>query len=555
MRTVIISTFLWVLSSVSAFGKYYEATHYDVHLQLEPAGVLAVTETVDFRFVAGPFQFVFRDIAATETDGIRDVEASLDGQPCAAGTGPGQVEISGTSPVQVRWHFAPLMEGSHTFTVSYRAAGVIRPGSDAQTLRWRALPQERSYRIGSSNITLEYPAGIQPIAVALLPYNTQFALSPGRAVATLVNGDLHADVIVRARFPLGSFSSSPPEWLAINARKNRDRQQGTRAGTIGALVLAAVAFLWMFRVRSSAAAATEVPVIAGSITSPPAELPPALAALLGGRPASGLGTLFDLARRGVLRIEETKPKYKTVRQFQVVRSGSSANLAPHEQGLLERAFPQGETAVEISRFFTRGRPRFMATVRAEAAAAGLVDPVRAQVRSRFFIAGLCADAAGTLILVMGLVLGPSPEFGFAGAVAVPVGIALLGIGIVALILGGTQSVWSSSGLLASSQWKAFANYLFQASRGRLDLPPASGLERLLPYAAAFGVAEPLLVRQKMRDGIALPPWFQAVKNAQGADSDAFVAFVSTSSSSGSFDGGGGGGGDGGASGGGSSGAG
>ena len=79
---------LILLSSVCAFGKYYEANQYDVKLQLDSRGVLTVTETVAFRFVVGPFSYVFREIAATETDGIDNVQASMDGQPCALGTGP-----------------------------------------------------------------------------------------------------------------------------------------------------------------------------------------------------------------------------------------------------------------------------------------------------------------------------------------------------------------------------------------------------------------------------------------------------------------------------------
>ena len=153
-----------LLSSVSAFGKYYEAERYDVTLRLDSQGDLAVTETVVFRFVVGPFQFVFREIAATETDGIDHVQAWFDGRPCALGTGPGEVEISGSSPVMVRWHFAPIMSGSHTFTVQYRATGIMRPAGDSQALSWRVLPQQSNYSIGASVIDLEYPPGVEPQA-------------------------------------------------------------------------------------------------------------------------------------------------------------------------------------------------------------------------------------------------------------------------------------------------------------------------------------------------------------------------------------------------------
>ena len=121
-----------LLSGVSASGKYYEAERYDATLRLDSRGGLAVTETVAFRFVVGEFTYVFRDIATTETDGIANVRASMDGRPCAEGTGAGEVEIHGSSPVKVVWHFAPILNQTHTFTVEYYAAGVVRAGGGSR---------------------------------------------------------------------------------------------------------------------------------------------------------------------------------------------------------------------------------------------------------------------------------------------------------------------------------------------------------------------------------------------------------------------------------------
>src|ERR1017187_2095964 len=112
-----------LLSSIPAFGKYYEAQNYNVTLQLDSQGVLTVTETADFRFVAGPFEYVFRDIAATETDGIGGVLAWMDGRPCGSGRGPGEAEIHGSSPVKVLWQFASVLSGNPTCTEENPAVG------------------------------------------------------------------------------------------------------------------------------------------------------------------------------------------------------------------------------------------------------------------------------------------------------------------------------------------------------------------------------------------------------------------------------------------------
>jgi hypothetical protein len=208
MRTL-APVVLMLLSSVCAFGKYYEANRYDVKLHLDSRGGLTVTETVAFRFVVGPFSYVFREIASTETDGIENVQASMDGRPCASGTGPGEVEILGSSPVMVRWHFAEIFSGTHTFTVQYRAAGTVRPSGDSQTLVWRVLPQQRSYGIGASEIVLEYPPGVAPRTVALRSGAPDFEIGRGSAHATMVNPPMAEDVILGAQFPAGSFNLNP----------------------------------------------------------------------------------------------------------------------------------------------------------------------------------------------------------------------------------------------------------------------------------------------------------------------------------------------------------
>jgi uncharacterized membrane protein YgcG len=549
-----------LLFSASAFGKYYEAERYDVTLHLDSRGVLAVTETVVFRFIGGPFQYVFREIAATETDGIDNIRASMDGRPCAPGTGPGEVEMSGSSPVVVRWHFAPVLEGSHTFTVQYRAAGAVRPAPGSQALVWRALPQQRSYRVASSDIVLECPPGVEPLTVALGSGVPPFEIERGRASVRLINSPLGADVILNAQFPAGSFTAPPPAWLAAQERRDRDFRNGTRIGAAVSVILVALAFVWMFRIRAAARPGETGWEGGMTIASPPSSLPPALAGWLIGGAGLGFGTFLDLARRGVLRIEETGRGFMGSRHFQVVWCGASEGLAHHEVAYLQMVFRPGETTVGMRAFLSRQSRtgKFVAAIRAESQAAGLVDETRVRARRRLLTAGGIGLAAGVALFLIGFASRESLEFSFLAANAMVIGAAVLVAGLLALILGVIQPVWSDPGMVAAAQWKAFAHYLRQAARGRAELPDPAEFERFFPYAVVFGVAALLLKRQAKREGVALPAWFQAIQTADCSDSAAFLVFVDTCSSFGSGDGGtggAGGGGGGGASGGGSSGAG
>ena len=61
-------------------AKDYAAERYDAAIMVNEGGSLLVTETVTFKFVGGPFTYVFRDIPTDKTDGITIKSASMDDQ-------------------------------------------------------------------------------------------------------------------------------------------------------------------------------------------------------------------------------------------------------------------------------------------------------------------------------------------------------------------------------------------------------------------------------------------------------------------------------------------
>jgi uncharacterized membrane protein YgcG len=224
--------------------------------------------------------------------------------------------------------------------------------------------------------------------------------------------------------------------------------------------------------------------------------------------------------------------------------------------LLELVFRQGETTVPIQSFLSqRARGvKFVAALREELKAAGMIDESRARARLKLLVAGGIGLAAGVALLAMGIASGKPAPFSYLAAGGMVVGGAVAAAGGLGLILGRIQSIWSDAGAVAAAQWTSFAHYLAQAGLGRAALPDPADCELLLPYAAAFGWAAHLLMQQQKRGGFVLPPWFQAFQTSDGSD---FIAFstLMVCDSQGSGGGGGGFGGGGGASGGGASGAG
>ena len=208
---IFILLFGLLLPASAGAAKDYWAERFDVDLEIQPDGALVVTETIVFRFEGGPFTYVFRDLAFTEIDEIDRLQASMDGEVLPQGTAPGQVEIEAGDPLKVTWHFAPISDSTHTFTLVYRVQGAIRQLDDADALIWRAIPEEHDYEIASSTITLRYP----PTATLLeepklLGRKATVETSDNQVVLTTRDIDEDEDVVVQALFAPGSVIASAP---------------------------------------------------------------------------------------------------------------------------------------------------------------------------------------------------------------------------------------------------------------------------------------------------------------------------------------------------------
>ena len=120
--------------------------------------------------------------------------------------------------------------------------------------------------------------------------------------------------------------------------------------------------------------------------------------------------------------------------------------------------------------------------------------------------------------------------------------------MIGLLLGRTISPLSDRGASEAARWRAFGGALRDVAKGRQPLGDDERIDRVLPYAVAFGVGAALATRLH-KERRALPGWFQALPGEGGGT--ALVAMLSSQAATGHGHGAGGGGG---AAGGGSSGA-
>ncbi len=539
----------WVVPAGAA--KDYSADRYDVTWDVQEDGSLRITETVVFRFEGGPFTYVYRDLPLDYSDGIVDIRATLDGAPLPAGTGAGQVELTGRDPIKVTWHFDPTSDAVHTFGLSYRARGVVRQEADADLLTWHALPTEYEYRIAEATLTVNYPAGLSPLAAPEVRRGrAEVSAEPGRVIFTARNLSSDSELLPALHFPPGSLISTPPAWQVRAAQARQTAP--VWGGASLAVLLAGIAALWASGARWRREARPEASQFRPS--APPGDLAPAFVGVL---TASGgqigwphaLATLFSLAQRGVLRIDEAgERKWYRSREFIVTRLARPADLRPHESGLLDLLFTtkQGTTeTVKLSDLASRASTqlkRFSKPLEEELVAAGLFDPARMRARNGYFIAGglllLLAMVAMALAIIL---IGRFAGWPFL------IALSLFLLGIIALIVGGVFSPLSARGAGLRAQWQGFSAYLRDVTRGREPAYDPRTFDRYLPYAASFGLAQQWAKALSQQAGAQIPTWFGALATA-GTREDgmaAFVAMTTASHSAGSSGGGSGAGGGGG----------
>lgn len=552
---LIIAISLFVASPAAAAKSYY-AERFDVQIDIQDDGSAIITETVEFHFSGDPFTFAFREISANETDGLTFLEAEMDGTQMPQGSRAGQVEVEPGDPLKVTWHFPPTTNAAHVFMVRYRADGVIRK-DDADTLIWRAVPQDHGYPIAKSTVILTYPSRATLLGQPTLDWNFDSAWEDNRVVLTTGGLGEDEEVILTARFAPGSLTQAAPRWQTqrdqADAATAKALPIGLMAG-IGTLVLGGLGLFTY--ARANRRELNISPVVSNA--RPPSDISPAVIGRLTGQQHNVMGAVFDLAQRGALEVREDKG-FWGAKHYVLIRSAGHVALQPHEEGLMAALFKAGESRVSMGEIGTRlgtNNRLFEEPLAQELIQRGWLDPERRQRRTVLVVTGVAAIITAIAVLVLSLILGGislerNPGWLPWIASAAGAGAALFLLSITLLIFASTYSTLTPSGEEQAARWKGFAEYLKQVSKGREPAIRPDYFERYLAYAAVFGLGARWAKYFKSLGGVPLPAWFHAMAGSDG-DFGALVAVMSASDSAGA---GAGAGGAAGASGGGSSGAG
>lgn len=550
----------------AAIGKSYVAERFDVDLVVEPDGTLLVTETVVFQFAGGPYTYAFRQLSRSETDRIEILGASMDGKELPPGMQAGQVEISSAGdPIDVRWHFPPTTDQPRTFTLKYRVFGTTRITETADLVKWFVIPSDHEYDIQASTVTIHLPPGVSPSGASSMT-GSAWKLQETDTQLVFTAEYIPADkaALLSLPFASGSLLAQPPAWQQVQLERTRQtRSAFPWAAGLGLIMLViaglGLAVVWRNNHPEPAKGFDQ-----GVITRPPNALGPAEAGSLFSLPGIPLelavATLLDLARRGWIRLEQSRKKdgWFSKEKFLVVREESvnDVTLKPHEQFVYDQVFDHKPGKVEIAdsveltksiERLQRGLHNFSKKLADWMAAQGWIDEGRRQKRQSLMITGVIGMVffAGALVFSFGLIASVGNNQAFTGTILLGISIAGLALSLADLIMAGNWHVLTASGLKAREQWEGFGDYLKSQIRSNDSILQEDWLDAYLPDAVAMRFGDKWAKVFQQRGLQPKLAWLRAVDNVQAGDVVAMMAAITATSSG---DGGAGGGGGGGASG-------
>lgn len=513
--------------------KSYRAERFDVDVQVQEDGSLLVEETVMFNFTGGPFSFVFRELPTDQTDGITDIQAGVDGMVWPGGSGPGEVEITGRNPIEVVWHLSPTADAVHTFELSYRMLGVVRRGDNMDVLDFQPLPDEYDYAIDTSRTSINFPVGASLAAAPELRAGDAIVTTAPESVTFDMQGLSPGDpLVVRLSFAPGAFNVAAPMW---QAQRDAQNSKAWIWFVLGAIILAGglLAF-W----RAARPYSRSVPKANSYLYKPPLEIPPALAGYLANATISwnhGLATLFDLAARGLVEIEQIREKTTwRAPEFAITLQERPQGLRPHEQALVDLLFidKNGEeqdvvTLSDMGRLITSSRWKgFTSVLEEEAMDNGLADPAAKERQKRLVGWGVVITLLALPLFIAAFLLRDA--FGLWTLIAV---VAVAFVGIIGLIMAAAISPLSDKGYQYATAFEPFRRLLKDVTKGKTTLPDLTYYHAYLPYATAYGLAEPWVKDQAKSDFQDVPAYFRAAESS-GAEMAAFIAVISAASNSG-----------------------
>jgi hypothetical protein len=501
---------------------------WDADIQINTDGTFDVREVYEIEFLGGPFTFGYRDIPIDQYEELRDFsvrEGGVEYREARSESANTYYWTQDSDRYRINWFFPATTNQTRTFTVEYTVVGgIIINNEVGDRFFWKAVGPDHDFPIESSTVTVSMPAG-HSFDTSIKPF-TYGVDATCELDANATKATCHSDYLpagqyfeVGLRFPSGIVPSVRPSWQAAYEREQSWNDVGRPVwnvglGALGLLILVsglgAVYLLWLFSGRDP-----NIGPVPSYLTEPPSDLPPGVAGTLVDEKADLqdiIATVVDLARRGVLEMEEHENKVFGITASRTFTFRKAANndvpLRKYEQLLITEMFGMRDQIDldDLNQKFYTAVPRLQKELYEETVKAGLFPLSPKAVRGRYLGLG-----------IVGLVLAAG--VGFCAGAAVPGILAgpvdtilcpFLALGAAAvsmMIASGSMPVKTRAGAEEAAKWRAFKTYLSNTERFADLQQVTDQFDRYLPYAIAFGLERTWINKFSRVPGTPTPGWY------------------------------------------------
>lgn len=513
---------------------------YNVDLEVNEDGSVHVTETQVVQF-GGRFRTGFADIPTGQIEELSNVQVSI-----ANGAGeepqpaeqtrvfteqPGTYAVSETrGQVEIDYAFEPTSnlgsteDNTRILVLEYDVDGALRVYEDLepanQQLRWVAISSEVTdvAPIRDATVTIALPEPVDPEQTVAAPEGVE---TDGQVFTwtrqNLGQGDQFE---VNLQFP-PITNATVPAWQErfdqMREQQLLAEERSAVAGTMflgaGLLLLVGGAVLlmgiWYTRGRDP-----EVGLVADIVTEPPDDLRPGAAGTLIDEETHTrdvIATVFDLARRGVLRLDEEQTEgffgFGKRTRYTLTLLDHPVDLTGYEQTLLDVLFgPNAEDGRKVplenaNMTFATQAQRIHNGFYDELVEHGYFEASPEQVRQRARILAWLGPILAAVAIFFVL------QYAGAGSgwIVLPI-LAAIVLYIIGSRVATNMPRKTDMGAEAAAKWRAFKRHLEDIENQRNLTESQEIFERYLPYATAFGLEE-RWIRKFENAGTAMPGWF------------------------------------------------
>jgi uncharacterized membrane protein YgcG len=251
-----------------------------------------------------------------------------------------------------------------------------------------------------------------------------------------------------------------------------------------------------------------VGLVAEYLTEPP-NVSPGVAGALVDEQANMhdvIATFVDLARRGIITLQETKDERRTAATDFIIAPGpnyANKTLAPHEQKLWDALNLNGEEKLMSqfkNKFYTK-IPGIQQSLYDQLVSAGFYNSTPPATRNRW-------QSLGWMALVGAFVVGCGAVFTLTNltsyALCLPIGLGVTAI--IFLIMAPHMPRATHAGAEMKMRAQAFKRYLSNIEKYTNLKEATDQFDKYLPYAIAFGI-DRSWVQKFSRVETPAPPWY------------------------------------------------